>query len=38
VFDNRDVLESKKSNEVVAVKKLQGAGFVMIFFVDYEGV
>jgi len=38
VFDSRDVLESNKSYQVVAVKKLQGAGFAMIFVVEYEGV
>ena len=38
VFDSREVVESKESNQVVAVKKLQGAGFAMIFVVDYEGV
>ena len=34
VFGSRDVLESKESNKVVAVKKLQGAGFAMILVVD----
>ena len=38
VFDSREVVESKESNQVVAVKKLQGTGFAMIFVVDYEGV
>lgn len=38
MFDTRDVLESNEANQVVAVKKLQGATFAMIFVVDYEGV
>lgn len=38
VFDTREVLESKESNQVVAVKKLQGAGFALIVVIDYEGV
>lgn len=39
VFDSREVVEpAKESNQVVAVKKLQGARFAMIFVVDYQGV
>lgn len=39
VFDSREVVEpAKESNQMVAVKKLQGARFEMIFVVDYQGV
>ena len=38
VFDSREVVESKEPNQVVAVKRLQGTGFAMIFAVDYVGV